>query len=176
MLAFSAHLSKLEAARDASIGFDDVVAKPIAPSRLVAVIDACFGTTRDSERFGGGRRLVVAEENPIQLKLTTLQLERLGFLVEPTSNGEQALAAARRAPPACIIADASMPRLNGFGLALAVRQDASIATVPVLLLTSGELSFGDRDLARRVGANRLIPRTPEQPELLQVLRGILSVK
>ncbi|HJT99223.1 MAG TPA: response regulator, partial [Rhodanobacteraceae bacterium] len=85
-------------------------------------------------------------------------------------DGLQALASARRSAPELILCDVMMPRLDGFGLLEAVRADASLANVPVVLLSAraGEEAriegfdagaddylvkpFSSRELLARVGA------------------------
>ena len=44
---------------------------------------------------------------------------------------------------------------------MAVRQDPALRKVPVVLVTSSYVEPADRELARRAGANDLVPRTPE---------------
>ena len=44
-----------------------------------------------ASKFGAGRRLVVADDDPMQLKLATFRLARLGFEVEAVADGASAL-------------------------------------------------------------------------------------
>jgi len=173
ILAFSGLLSKLEEAKVATLGFDDLVVKPIEPSRLVPLIEAHLLGPTARDRIGHERRLILADDDPLQLKLTQFRLERLGFLVESAVDGQQALEAAKRSRPDGIVSDILMPRLDGFGLALAIRTDPRLSDVPVLLVTSSYVDDSDRELARSVGANDLIVRTPDQRELTQALRVML---
>jgi two-component system cell cycle sensor histidine kinase/response regulator CckA len=173
ILAFSGLLSKLDEAKVATLGFDDLVVKPIEPSRLVPLIEAHLLGPTSRDRIGDGRRLILADDDPLQLKLTRFRLERLGFLVESAVDGQQALDAAKRSRPDGIVSDILMPRLDGFGLALAIRTDPELSGVPVLLVTSSYVDDSDRALARSVGANDLIVRTPDQRELTQSLRIML---
>src|SRR3954468_1720017 len=65
ILAFSGFVSELDDARVSSGGFDDIIAKPIAPSRLVPLIEAHLPTAvPKGERFGAGRRVVIADDDP----------------------------------------------------------------------------------------------------------------
>jgi PAS domain S-box-containing protein len=177
ILAFSGFVSKLDEARVSTVGFDDIIPKPIAPSRLVPLVEAHLPVPiANQDRFGSGRRLVVADDDPIQLKLATFRLSRFGFEVEAVPNGQAALAAARHAPPAAIVSDVMMPELDGFGLALAMRQDPSLQRVPLLLVTSSYVEPADRELARRTGANDLLLRTPDLGELVEVLRSSLATR
>jgi PAS domain S-box-containing protein len=177
ILAFSGFVSELDEARISTVGFDDIIAKPIAPSRIVPLIEAHLpGFAPQKSQFGAGRRLVIADDDPMQLKLATFRLSRLGFNVEPVSDGRAALEAMRRRSPDVVISDVMMPELDGFGLAMAVRQDPELAKVPVLLVTSSYVEPADRALARRAGANDLVARTPELSELIDILRSTMLSK
>ena len=175
ILAFSGFVSELDEARVSTVGFDDIIAKPIAPSRLVPLIEAHLPVhVPVSGRFGTGRRVVIADDDPMQLKLATFRLSRLGFECEPVPDGVAALAAVRRRMPDVLISDVMMPELDGFGLAMAVRQDPLLRKLPVLLVTSSYVEPADRELARRAGATDLLPRTPELLELLEALSTTLK--
>ena len=175
ILAFSGFVSELDEARVSTVGFDDIIAKPIAPSRLVPLIEAHLPQQVPvSGRFGAGRRVVLVDDDPIQLKLATFRLSRLGFETEAVHDGLSALAAARRKLPDVLISDVMMPELDGFGLAMAVRQDPLLCKVPVLLVTSSYVEPADRELARRAGATDLLPRTPELVELIEALSSTLA--
>jgi PAS domain S-box-containing protein len=175
ILAFSGFVSELDEARASSVGFDDIIAKPIAPSRLVPLIEAHLPSmTPMVGQFGGGRRIVLADDDPMQLKLAAFRLSRLGFVVEAVADGVAVLEAVRRRVPDAIVSDVMMPELDGFGLAMAVRQDPDLRKVPVLLVTSSYVEAADRVLARRAGATDLVPRTPELVELVEVLRATFN--
>ena len=67
-----------------------------------------------------------------------------------------------------------MPELDGFGLAMALRQDPGLRNVPLVLVTSSYVESSDRTLARRAGANDLVLRTPDLAALIDVLRDTLD--
>ena len=175
ILAFSGFVSKLDEARLAHLGFDDIITKPISPSRLVPLIEAHLPLSISTrEKFGRGRRLVIVDDDPIQLKLAALRLGRLGFDVEAVPDGAAALAAIRSRPPAVVVSDVMMPELDGFGLALAMRQDPELASVPLVLVTSNYIEAADRTFARNAGALDLVLRTPDMAELIDTLRDASS--
>ncbi len=175
ILAFSGFVSELEEARVSTVGFDDIISKPISPSRLVPIVEAHLpSTVASTDQFGAGRRLVIADDDPMQLKLASYRLTRLGFEVEAVADGAAVLEALRRKMADAIVSDVMMPELDGFGLAMAVRQDPALKRVPVVLVTSSYVEPADRDLARRAGATDLVPRTPDLVEVLDALRATFS--
>ena len=177
ILAFSGFASKLDEARMSTVGFDDIISKPIAPSRLVPIVESHLPSrVPTSDRFGVGRRVVIADDDPLQLKLAAFRLQRYGFDVETVSNGAAALAAVRRRRPDVIVSDVMMPELDGFGLAMALRAEGSLEELPLLLVTSSYVEASDRELARRAGANDLVLRTPELGELVTLLREAIAGK
>jgi signal transduction histidine kinase/DNA-binding response OmpR family regulator len=175
ILAFSGFVSKLDEARVSTVGFDDIIPKPIAPSRLVPLVEAHLPMNLPVvEKFGANRRLVVADDDPMQLKLATFRLGRLGFEIEAVADGAAALAAIRRKRPDAVVSDVMMPEVDGFGLAMALRQDPELRTLPLVLVTSSYVEPSDRTLARRAGANDLVVRTPDLSALVDVLRDTLA--
>ncbi len=175
VLAFSGFTSKFEQAKISSLGFDDIIIKPIEPSRLIPIVATFFPTSgSDEKRFGEGRTLVLADDDPLQRKLARLRLGKYGFDIRDAADGVEALEKARQQPPDIIVADVMMPRLDGFGLALSARQDPALANTPIILVTSSYLEATDRDLAKKAGANELVLRTPELGELVAVLRATLA--
>jgi PAS domain S-box-containing protein len=175
IIAFSGFVSKLDHARISSVGFDDIIPKPIAPSRLVPLLEAHLpAPVPANERFGTGHRLLIADDDPLQLKLASFRLGRLGFEIETVGDGAAALEAVRQRRPDAIVSDVMMPQLDGFGLAMALRQEAEFRAVPLLLVTSSYIEPSDRELAQRAGANDLVLRTPELVELIEALRRTLT--
>jgi len=67
-----------------------------------------------------------------------------------------------------------MPGVDGFQLAMTLRQDPDLRDIPLLLVTSSYVEPSDRDLARRAGANDLVVRTPDLAHLIDMLRTTLA--
>jgi PAS domain S-box-containing protein len=171
ILAFSGYVSQLEEQRIAEVGFDDVLIKPVEPSQLVALVEARLPRRdRGADQFGSGKRILLVDDDAIQLKLTRFRLAQFGFDVDTAANGEEALASAREQKPDIVVSDVAMPLLDGFGLALALLKDPTLSGVPVLLVTSSQVEESDRKFARRSGAAELVQRNPDLSELIEALR------
>ena len=121
--------------------------------------------------FGAARSILLADDNADMRDYVARLLETEGYKVRATADGLEALEAARTAVPELILTDVMMPRLDGFGLLRAVRDDPVLAGVPVIMLSAraGEEAkvegldsgaddylvkpFSARELLARVNAN-----------------------
>ncbi|MFI5495674.1 response regulator [Actinoplanes sp. NPDC051859] len=106
--------------------------------------------------------IVVAEDHEDILFVLRRALERAGHEVVATSDGEEALEAVRRHKPDVVVTDVDMPRMNGLDLCRAIRADAGLQHIPVVL-ASGSLLPGDTR-AEEVGASATLlkPFLPAQ--------------
>ncbi|HWQ15669.1 MAG TPA: response regulator [Roseiflexaceae bacterium] len=177
ILALSGFLARGEELPGGPAGFTDMLLKPVEPSRLVQIVQAHLPPAAPpAEPPGRGRRVIVADDDPVQRKLLGLRLRHLGFQVTLAEDGQAALELALAAPPAAIVSDILMPRRDGFELCLAVRREARLEAVPVILVTSSYIEDADRQLARRVGANAYVLRTPELQEVIDALLSSLAAR
>jgi PAS domain S-box-containing protein len=120
-------------------------------------------------------RILLVDDDPVQLKLHRIRLNEEGFTVETARNAEEALDKARAHRPDAIVSDVVMGDVDGFGLCRRVRADAELAKVPVILLSALYQNEGDRELAARVGASALVGRTPEfETEIEAVYQSLLN--
>jgi PAS domain S-box-containing protein len=174
ILAVSGLLNGAEESRIAAAGFQDFLAKPIEPSRLLEVIAAHLRRTAVGDRRGAGRRVLLVDDEPVQQKLMAVRLREMGYVVDTACDGQEALNRARHDPPDAIVSDVLMPVLDGFGLCRAVRQDPRLAHVPVVLVSAAYIEDDDRALATRVGADACVVHTPELSEVLAALAATES--
>ncbi|HET9253215.1 MAG TPA: ATP-binding protein, partial [Candidatus Eisenbacteria bacterium] len=134
---------------------------------------------------GANLRVLVADDNA-DMRDYLRRLLAGTYEVEVVADGQAALESVRAAPPDLVLADVMMPRLDGFGLLAAIREDPLTRSVPVLLLSAraGEESrieglaagadaymvkpFSARELLARVGS--LLELAQARAETERVLR------
>ena len=175
IVAFSGSLARLEEARLSPVGFSDILLKPVAPSRLIEILQTYLPSLDESDSgWGTGKRALVVDDDPLQRKLLSLRLTHLGFTVETAHDGREALVKAATHQPDIIISDVLMPGLDGFGLCLAVRNDPSLRHVPVVLTTCSYLDEDDRKHGAEVGADAYVARTPDLREVLAAIPAVLA--
>jgi DNA-binding NtrC family response regulator/signal transduction histidine kinase len=79
--------------------------------------------------------IVVADDNA-DMRQYLRNLLGGAYEVHAVADGGQALEATRLLRPALLLADVMMPRLDGFGLLRAIRDDPALASMPVILLSA----------------------------------------
>lgn len=147
-----------------------VLTKPVEPSVLLEVVRAHLGPAVVATR---GLVLVIDDE-PLNRKLAALRVGQAGFEVVTAEGVESGLAAARARCPDAILADVLMPGKDGFALCTEVRGDAQLAAVPLILTSTAYGDAADQDLARRLGADALVPRTPDLAEAISAIEQSLA--
>src|SRR5438876_864054 len=85
---------------------------------------------------GAPAQILVAEDSPTQAQRLQHLLEQQGYHVTITANGRPALEAAQGRKPTLIISDVIMPEMDGYELCRRVKSDASLADVPLILVTT----------------------------------------
>jgi CheY-like chemotaxis protein len=82
-------------------------------------------------------RILVVDDDPDFVEVTSTVLESYGHQVSSAANGEQALAAMRREKPDLVVLDVVMAyELDGLDVTETMRQDAELRTIPVLMISS----------------------------------------
>ena len=123
-----------------------------------------------------GRQLILLADDNADMRGYITHLLNESYDVYAVANGEEAVAATRQLHPDLVLADVMMPGLDGFGVLQAIRDDPTVGTTPVILLSAraGEESeveglhagaddylvkpFTARELIARVGAHLKLAR------------------
>ncbi len=118
-------------------------------------------------------RILVIEDEPDLVELVRINLELSGHEVLSAADGAEGLTAARHERPDLILLDVMMPVLDGWQVLLALKEDAELEDIPVVMLTA--LSE-ERDLIRGhlQGAIRYVTKPFEMRELLRVIEEGLA--
>jgi len=80
--------------------------------------------------------ILIVEDSPTQAQRLHHILEGQGYDVTIAANGGEALEAAQGRKPGLIICDVIMPEMDGYELCHRVKSDASLADIPVILVTT----------------------------------------
>lgn len=160
-------------------GFDGYLSKPIIQTEMVNVIRAVFGDKRKAgshivtrhlaeEISFKGMKVLVAEDNPINMKLMENVLLKLGIAVDKAVNGKEAVEILRgNNTYNAVFMDMQMPEMDGVEATEIIRNEIS-KEVPIVALTAAVLKE-DRERADSAGMNDFI----EKPINVERLKGVL---
>ncbi|HUR83456.1 MAG TPA: response regulator [Thermoanaerobaculia bacterium] len=122
-----------------ALGADDYFVKPVDRARLLQRL-------REITSRNGARRLLIIDDDAAVHSLLGEELTPLGYALDNALSGEDGLRAAQERAPDVIILDLMMPGMSGFEVAGALKANARTANIPILVLTSKEISTADRAL------------------------------
>jgi len=120
--------------------------------------------------------LIVDDEPFIRLLLqqTLEELEDEGIELITADNGESALDIIRSETPEIVFLDVMMPKMNGFDVCNAVKNDLKISDVYIVLLTAKGQEF-DRQRGIEAGADMYMTKPFNPDEVLEKAREVLGL-
>jgi two-component system cell cycle response regulator DivK len=106
--------------------------------------------------------ILMIEDNEQNRYLETFLLEQRGHRVVSVASGAPGIAIAKAQPPDLILLDIQLPGMDGYAVALALRQVDALAHVPIVAVTSYAMA-GDREKCLAAGCDGYIEK-PINPE------------
>ncbi|PZR11450.1 MAG: hypothetical protein DI536_17645 [Archangium gephyra] len=113
-------------------------------------------------------RVLVVEDEPTLRKMVTRKLESAGYVVEAVEDGEAALHLAPHKPWDVMVVDFDLPRLDGWGLLRALREDVVLREIAVAVLSAHEDAVETLKMAR-AGARAYLHKSGRAKELLDAV-------
>lgn len=107
-------------------------------------------------------RILVIEDDPASLQLMVYLLRAFGHVPLCARNGEEGLASSLRERPDLILCDIQLPKMDGYGVARAVKSHPDLWAIPLVAVTAYAM-VGDRDRTLAAGFDGHIAK-PIVPE------------
>jgi CheY-like chemotaxis protein/signal transduction histidine kinase/HAMP domain-containing protein len=111
------------------------------------------------------RKLLIVEDNPAEQMSIAELLGHNDITVECVATGNDALSALREQSYDCVVLDLRLPDMSGFDVLEAIRDDAKLRDVPVVVFTGKELT-SEEDTRLRNLARSVVVKGVESPERL----------
>src|SRR5512136_830999 len=112
-----------------------------------------------------GQRILVVDDDREIVRLTRAYLEQSGYQVLIAYDGETALHILRRESPDLVILDLMLPDRNGLDVTQTVRRDASLAAMPIIMLTA-RVDDHDKIVGLELGADDYVTKPFNPSELM----------
>ncbi len=120
------------------------------------------------------KRILVVEDNELNLKLFCDLLKAHGHETRAVSDGRAVLDEARSFKPDLIIMDIHLPHISGLDLIIALKDDAELASVPVMAVTA-YAGKGDEDRIRAAGAEAYVSKPISVMKFVDTVGGLLNL-
>jgi DNA-binding NarL/FixJ family response regulator len=120
-------------------------------------------------------RILIVDDEPLNVDYLEQELEGLGFLTETAADGAEALERVAAAAPDLVLLDVMMPRMDGISALRVLKSDPDTRLIPVLLMTALN-AVEDRVRGIEAGADDFLSKPVDDRELLARIRTALSVK
>ena len=118
--------------------------------------------------------ILVVEDVPNILELLDVTLRFKGYPVITASNGEEALKIVLQQPPALVITDIMMPRMDGYTLAFNLRRNPETSHIPIIFLSATYVTPEDKDFAMSLGAVRFMEKPVDTEDFLLTVAEVLT--
>lgn len=127
-----------------------------------------------------GLKILVVEDNEINLEIETEILRDQGFLVDTAENGSIAIDKMKKARPedySLILMDIQMPVMNGLRAAKAIRalEDPDLANIPIIALSANAFE-SDKRASLESGMNAHLTKPIDIPLLLETMSKLIRIK
>lgn len=122
-----------------------------------------------------GKRVLIVDDEPNILISLEFLMKREGYEVQVARDGEEGLALAGRWRPDVVLLDVMMPRKSGFDVCQAIRADAALAGMRIVMLTA---KGRDTDVAKglALGADAYLTKPFATQELVRRVRELLGAQ
>ena len=119
------------------------------------------------------KRILVVEDNELNMKLLNDVLEAHGYEVLSTGRGEVAVEWAREYRPDLILMDLQLPDLSGLEATQQLKADAKTHDIPVIAVTAFAMA-GDEKKALAHGCDAYVAKPIVLREFLNLIAGYIG--
>lgn len=141
-------------------------------------LESALEQTEQADTDFSGKRLLLVEDNQINMEIADMILTRAGFIVEKAENGKIALDKVAASEPGyydAVLMDIQMPVMDGYEAARAIRalNDPALASIPILAMTANAFKE-DEKASKEAGMQAHIAKPIDADVLMETLRSVLK--
>ena len=118
------------------------------------------------------KRVLIVEDNELNMKLFHDLLEAHGYETLQTRNGMDALALAREYRPNLILMDIQLPEVSGLEVTRWIKDDPELKSIPVIAVTAFAMK-GDEEKIREGGCEDYIAKPISVTKFLEAVQKFL---
>jgi two-component system cell cycle response regulator DivK len=120
-----------------------------------------------------GQKILVVEDNELNLKLFCDLLRAHAYEAEPVRDGREAVERARAFSPDLIVMDIQMPHISGLELIEQIKSDDELKPIPIMAVTA-YAAKGDEERIRDAGAEGYVSKPISVLKFVEAVRALLD--
>lgn len=120
-------------------------------------------------------RILIVEDNPLNMKLMAMTLVSKGYNLLKATDGEEALALAEKERPDLIVMDMQLPKLNGFETTKKLRLMPAFSKTPIIGITAYAMN-GDRERVLEAGCDIYLSKPIDTRALPEIIDRMIAEK
>ena len=125
------------------------------------------------EPRGPGKKVLIVEDNELNMKLFHDLLDAHGYETIQTRNGLDALALARKERPSLILMDIQLPEVSGLEVTKWLKDDDNLRAIPVIAVTAFAMK-GDEQRIRDGGCEAYISKPISIVTFIETVRRFIG--
>ena len=125
------------------------------------------------ERQEMSKKILIVEDNELNMKLFHDLLEVHGYATLQTKDGREALKLAREHRPDLILMDIQLPEVSGLEVTKWIKDDDELKSIPVIAVTAFAMK-GDEEKIRSGGCEAYIAKPISVSSFLQTIEKVLG--
>lgn len=119
------------------------------------------------------KKVLIVEDNELNMKLFSDLLEAHGYETVGTNNGLNALDLAREHSPDLILMDIQLPEVSGLEVTKWLKDDDELSSIPVIAVTAFAMK-GDEERIREGGCEAYMSKPISISVFIETIRGFLG--
>ena len=119
------------------------------------------------------KTILIVDDEPDILRLTSLRLKKLGFDVITAVNGKEAVRVVKSEKPDLILLDLALPLMSGDEVCRKLKNDEKVKHIPIILFTAHSDTM-TAEKAKELGADDYVVKPFHSEELTGKVEMILA--
>ena len=118
-------------------------------------------------------KILIVDDDPVNLEFFQLMLSKLGFTVEQANDGLEALGVMKKFVPSLILLDNIMPKMSGWELTKTLKADSKFKDIPIIMFSALD-DVKDKLAGFELGIDDYITKPFNFSEVLARIKRVLK--